>query len=1035
MRKTKEIIKKLLLTFFSLAIVLNIIPVAKVFAEEGSLHVTYYDGYTNTGATFIGWDGKVHGLLYVTGPDGVRHNCSTSGFDINGEVVFCIQPDIYTENGYYYTSDGNIYNHLTDSQARKLEMISWFGYGYNGDYSIEARIATQLVIWQSMGFTITGMVDSVAAKMNTIKSRVNEYNNKAVPSFSKMTHTLYGIGEEYAITLTDTNNVVSSWYKTSSPDGLSYEINGNTIKVWANKDIAGTKTINYDLIDPNDSRQAGASVIYVNPNNAQKLVKLKDPFKRYTDVSFRLVTGSFNLTKADNEVGSDGDKSTPQGDATFDGAQYSLINDRSGEVFELTYDMENGISNTIDHLDIRDTYTLKETKAPEGYLTDKTEYKVSFADDGVSSVIKVRKDLFDDVIKFNLALYKVTTDGEESESIPPVSSAEFTLTLKSSGEVVAVKETDHNGQLTFDNIPYGLYTITETKTPEGLETIKPFDFDGRISEEEHTYTFHRYANDAPFKAWVGIYKVDGETGKKIPAAGIEFKVKNSAGEYITQTVSYQTRYETDTFITNEDGFVNLPEKLVYGKYTICEIKAPYGYVLAKEEYPFNVDGSETEIFIEFENKQQYGQLCIEKYGEMLADVETSETEYGTLYTPVYQEMYLEGVTYQITAREDIVGQEGTVFFKKGDVVDSFITGNDITKSELLHLGAYTVKEIASVYGYVLDENTYDFDIEYAGQTIEIVQIDKSFKNERQKLNLQITKTFEDDDPDAYKDVVFGIYTNEEIIIKNVVEEPVPVLMDYEVIEKVSIPADSLVGILTIDENGNNLEQIDLPEGNYYIKELKTNVAFVLNEEEYGFEFIKDDSGEKTINVSLQPIHNAKRRLDIEVEKVDADHKDHLLDGAIFEVYDKTLGKYVATICSGRLMIKDKEPNVKYEIAIDELFENIIMTAKTDSEGEIILELDEGTYYSRKATNPVDEEIVPASKLSDRPVTRHVVKHGKAVLTEAVYGHEYEFKEMVAPTSYSLNKKPLIINAIADRETTTITESFVNHRIEIPNTGI
>lgn len=693
MRKTKQLIRKILLTFFSFALILNAMPMTQVFAEEGSLHVTYYDGYTNTGSTFTGYDGNVHGLLHVYGPDGVKHNVSTSGYDINGDVVFCIQPNIYTENGYYYASDGNVYNHLTDSQARRLEMISWFGYGYNGDWSPEARIATQLLIWETMGFSISGYIDSIGSKMSTISSRVNEYNNRATPSFAKNTHTLYGVGEEYAITLTDTNNAVSAWYKTSAPDGISYEISGNTIKVWANKDITGVKTINYDLIDPNDSRQNGASVVYVNPNDAQKLVRLRDPFKRYTDVSFRLVTGSFNLTKSDVEGGSDGDKATPQGDATLNGAEYALIDDRSGEIHTLTYDSEKGISNTIDHLDIRDTYTLKETKAPVGYLTDKTAYKVTFEDDGTSNVIKVRKDLFDDVIKFNLAIYKVTTDGEESESIPPVSAAEFTLTLKSSGEVVAVKETDYKGQLTFENIPYGLYTVTETKTPEGLETVKPFDFDGRISEEEHTYTFHRYANDAPFRAWVGIYKVDAETGKKIPAAGVEFKVKNIAGEYITQTVSYQTRYETDTFITNEDGFVNLPEKLLYGKYTICEIKAPYGYVLAKDEFPLNVDGTETEIFIEFENKQQYGQLHLEKFGEFFNGAEKEENKYGDLYTPTYSEQYLEGVTYEIIAREDIAfGLENYCVdpLKMDDIINKYST--------LVNMSEYLDKEPSNLSG-------------------------------------------------------------------------------------------------------------------------------------------------------------------------------------------------------------------------------------------------------------------------------------------------------------------------------------------------
>ncbi len=74
-----------------------------------------------------------------------------------------------------------------------------------------------------------------------------------------------------------------------------------------------------------------------------------------------------------------------------------------------------------------------------------------------------------------------------------------------------------------------------------------------------------------------------------------------------------------------------------------------------------------------------------------------------------------GVTYEITAREDIVTPEGTVWFHKGDVVDTFTTGDGITTSSLLQLGKYSIKETATQTGFVLDENSYDFDIEYAGR--------------------------------------------------------------------------------------------------------------------------------------------------------------------------------------------------------------------------------------------------------------------------------------------------------------------------------
>ena len=306
--------------------------------------------------------------------------------------------------------------------------------------------------------------------------------------------------------------------------------------------------------------------------------------------------------------------------------------------------------------------------------------------------------------------------------------------------------------------------------------------------------------------------------------------------------------------------------------------------------------------------------------------------------------------------------------------------------------------------------------------IDVVEIKQSYKNDRQKLNLQITKTFEDDDPEAYKDVLFGVYAKDEIIVREPVEEVIPVLLsdDEDNNEKVCIPADGLVGILTLDENGHNAEQLDLPAGDYYVKELETNVGFVLDDENHEFIFEYGDTSLESIEVVME-LHNEKRRLDLEVNKVDSEHKDHFLNGAIFEVYDKTTGKYVASLCSGKLMIKGSEKDEEYEIAKDEAFEEITKTAKTDENKEIILNLDDGIYYSRKA--------------GSEEVTKHIVKDGKAVLADAIYGHEYQFKEIKAPVSYKLAGKSKSYKVEADRDSDIVIVYFENDRIVVPNTGV
>ena len=97
------------------------------------------------------------------------------------------------------------------------------------------------------------------------------------------------------------------------------------------------------------------------------------------------------------------------------------------------------------------------------------------------------------------------------------------------------------------------------------------------------------------------------------------------------------------------------------------------------------------------------------------------------------------------------------------------------------------------------------------------------------------------------------------------------------------------------------------------------------------------------------------------------------------------------------------------------------TAKTNDSKEIILNLEDGTYYSRK--------------VGSEEVKKHIVKAGYAVLADAVYGHKYEFKEIEAPSSYELNEEPLLMDIIVDKYKNTITYVFYNDRIEVPNTGV
>ena len=300
-----------------------------------------------------------------------------------------------------------------------------------------------------------------------------------------------------------------------------------------------------------------------------------------------------------------------------------------------------------------------------------------------------------------------------------------------------------------------------------------------------------------------------------------------------------------------------------------------------------------------------------------------------------------------------------------------------------------------------------------------------YTNKRQTLDLQVTKLFEEDDPKAYKDVLFGIYSTEDIILG----------------DDVLIPANGLVGLMHIDENGKNVEQFNLPVGSYYLKELATNVGFVLDEEQHPFTFEYDeDSSKETVTVTMEGIINEKRRLDLEVNKVDKDNHDVFLNGAVFSVKDKTTGEDMGILVSGKLALKGDAADEEYEISDTEDFTNILKTAKTDKDKELILDMPEGTYFVRKKTEAAEPEIEPEEGelievVSYVEPTKVIVKDGKAVLANAIYGHEYEFKEIEAPKSYQLSDALYSYEAVSPAGEDIVVYVFYNKRIEVPNTGI
>ena len=356
------------------------------------------------------------------------------------------------------------------------------------------------------------------------------------------------------------------------------------------------------------------------------------------------------------------------------------------------------------------------------------------------------------------------------------------------------------------------------------------DFEVYISQDGQTYRY--LINNAAFESYIKVVKVDAETGVTIPYAGAGFQIYRPDGSKVEMTFTYPTPTTIDTFYTNAEGYLVTPEKLEYGSgYSLVEVQAPYGYVLDSTPVYFDVtednsteEGGVTVIEVTKSNMAQKGVIKVSKTGEVFSSVQENEG----VYQPVYEVTGLPGAVFEITALEDVYTPDGTLRYSAGEVVDTITTGEGGTaQSQPLYLGKFQVKEIEFPHGMAdTGENITEVELVYAGQEVEITETSASFYNQRQKALVTLDKVLEQDE-------TFGIGMNGEI---TAVTFGLYAQEDITAADGSIIPADGLLEIVSVDENGQAMCKTDLPFGSFYLKELSTDSHYLLNGETFPFSF-------------------------------------------------------------------------------------------------------------------------------------------------------------------------------------------------------
>lgn len=769
--------------------------------------------------------------------------------DSKGKIVFRFTYELNSKS-YYYVADEELKDMSSSDKKLIKDELDDKGYDYASDLS---KAGAEKLIKND----INDQMDDISN--NYVIEEISSGNNNILTSFVVDAGS-NKITSQSANKVTVTLKKADSWKKNS--DGK-----------W-----------------PETSEES-----YSNYKLAYKPV-LKDKYKKV----------KMTVWKKDSETGS-----TPQGDATLEGAVYGVYSDAACTKLVKSYKTNAKGTFETDYYRCGVNMYLKEITPPEGYLKNEKVYTIT--KDGqqfTNEYNSAETQADEDVVKGDVAIIKGMGNGKPG-IVSPENNAQFQIYLASAGSYEKAKATerdilttDLNGYAKSKQLPYGTYVVHQIIGADNTEKCP--DFYVNVKENGKTYKY--LLNNPEFNAYLKIVKKDSKTHQTVLKAGTTYQIykvdKDGKETLVTQTHSNVNAIEVvDRFVTDETGEIITYEKLKAGTYKVYEIEGPEGYRVNRQPVMVEINSNSYKTMVdklgkeylyaecEYYNDVTYGKFTINKIGPELckkddesdyADKNADGKENAGLEnkngnedkTTVndsnklndiainpfnYKDTLLNGVVFELTAREDIMSQDnqGTVLFKKNSVVAKITTGeraeftndcngicnfvlnDDGTITLNVPLGEYTLKEVKTKYGYVLPEQSFwDLSFKWNNKDDEYVfDISENSKDGKIDIHNDMVKTditLEKQDSKTNEPVGnarFGFYSRDNIYDRNgnvivaVGEKIATVTTDKE--GKAKIPFD----VPAMDEGYGKMEG-NLNSGDYYFLEESVSNSYYINREKH-----------------------------------------------------------------------------------------------------------------------------------------------------------------------------------------------------------
>lgn len=645
---------------------------------------------------------------------------------------------------------------------------SFGGYHLSPD---RARAATQLAVWMLNGtthvdgtysyttaqgktksghFTADNEVVAAArwlhdsAKSGSIKAaphRARRYLG-AVSGGSKRQDMLYVLpAVSVSFQKQSANTVITSGNNT-------YQFTGATFDIFESASGARVGTIKMD-----SNGRAQATLL---PNTAYYLVETKAPagyVPRHDRIAFTTGNdggraaideqpGTINLRIVKLDAATN---AGPQVGSSLAGAEFTCVSQSTPGWAQILTTDESGRATLADVP--LGTFTIYESKAPEGYLpsNDSWTYTVGADQLGDSGVVEIESRVSDIPIAFNLEISKFKDYGNSDQSglEQPAGGVVFEVVSNSSQQVVGTLTTNIYGFASTKDQPEAWFGVG--KRPAGAHGAIPYDRAGYTVREvaetvpegfkqagEWTITAEQTADGAELQYIVDnhalsthlqIVKRDAQTGGTVPLAGFTFQLLDSHHEPVSQTCWYPAHNVMNTFTTDTTGAVTLPESLHPGTYYVHEASA-------KEPY---LRGEDLEITIPADRN-----LTPVAVVSFYDDAATGSIE--IIKTDTVDGRALAGATFDIRADGDIVRTDDSIVALDGETVAT-VTTDERGHARVDHLSlgcgtaTYEVVETQAPEGYLLNPTPHTVKLSYADQQTPVIEVHLDVSNDYTKIDV------------------------------------------------------------------------------------------------------------------------------------------------------------------------------------------------------------------------------------------------------------------------------------------------------------